>query len=169
MHDWLGFVSFRWLVLVHVAAAMGVLLAHGGSAAAILRLPKERDLERAKALLEMSQATVGLMWTAFALLALSGVVLMLVEHAWRLTWVWGSAIVLLLLSLGMSFLGTQPFNRLRHAAGLPHFDGKRMQPGGAVDEPAFRREIARLKPGLVLALGLVGYGVILYLMVIRPA
>jgi hypothetical protein len=169
MHAWLGFIPIRWLVLVHVASAMGLLLAHGGSAAAMLRMRKERDVERVKALLEMSQAAVGAMWTVLGALGISGILLMLVEHTAPRTWAWGSIVVFVLLSGSMSFLGSRPFNRIRHAAGLPYFDGKRMTPAGPVDRAAFDREMAKLKPALTTAIGLVGYGLILYLMVMRPA
>lgn len=168
MHGALAWIPLRWLVFLHVASAMGLLLAHGGSATAMLRLRHENEVERVKALLELSGSTLALTWVALLALGLTGVLLMLIEHTWRLAWAWGSIIVLAALSASMSALGARPFNRMRHAAGLPWFDGRRRQAGGAIDPEAVERERARLRPRLLLALGLLGYALLLWLMMFRP-
>ncbi len=48
---------YRWIVFVHVGAALVFMLAHGASASVAFRLRRERDVARLSALLDLSGAS----------------------------------------------------------------------------------------------------------------
>jgi hypothetical protein len=62
-----------------------------------------------------------------------------------------------------------PFNRLRQAAGLPFFDGRRSHPAAlpASDE-VVRAAAAAILPAEVTAMGVVPIALILWLMMFKP-
>jgi len=51
---------YNWLVYLHLLGIFGFLRAHGASASAAVALRRERSLERARALLELSGRSTGL-------------------------------------------------------------------------------------------------------------
>ena len=59
---------YIWVVFLHVAGTLGFALAHGTSMFVALKLRKERDLERVKALLEVSSSSVIVMYVSLLLL-----------------------------------------------------------------------------------------------------
>lgn len=165
--DW---VPLRWVVLAHVLSAFAFLVLHAPSMAAMLRLRRERDPAAVRALLEMSRAASGWAWAAWAFLAGTGAALATLEHAWTRPWVWGSVVVLVLVSGLMSPLAAQAFNEARHAAGLPWFDGKGVRPAGTADPEALARalDVVRRRALGVALLGAAGLAVLTWLMVARP-
>ncbi|HEU5349544.1 MAG TPA: hypothetical protein VFU63_13115, partial [Ktedonobacterales bacterium] len=48
---------YRWIVFVHVLGVFGFLLAHGAAAVVAFRLHGEREVERVRALLELSRGS----------------------------------------------------------------------------------------------------------------
>ena len=52
---------YPWLVFVHLLGLFGFLLAHGASSSAAFALRRERNLERVRALLELSANSYGVM------------------------------------------------------------------------------------------------------------
>lgn len=171
MHAWLGWVPLRALILLHVLSAFAFLLAHGPSIAVMLRLRKERDPRVVSALLDTSRQWSQASWGAWAFLALTGALLASVEHAWGKPWVWGSVVVLVLVTGLMSPLAANVMNHARAAAGLRYFDGRRMHPGGepldqAALDAALEKVRARTWP--VMILGVVGTVVLVWLMTWKP-
>lgn len=171
MHAWLA-AALPALVLVHVVSAFAFALVHGPSVFALWSIRGERDPARLAALLDLSRRANGASWSTFMVLGLSGLALAFAEHTWREPWVWGSAVVLVLLTLSMSFLGAQPFNHMRGALGLEWFTGKGVEPAtGVVDLAALEKAHAmvRVRGPWVTAVGLVGLALLVWLMVARPA
>lgn len=171
MHPWLA-AALPALVLLHILCAFGFVLAHGPSAYAMWRLRVEREPPRAAALLDMSTAATAAGWATLALLGVTGALLASAEHTWGLAWVWGSAAVLVAVSLSMSLLAARPFNEARHALGLRWFDGKRQREAThVVDEPAFHDALRtiRARAPAVLGIGVAGLVALVWLMVDRPA
>ena len=169
MHPYLG-AWYQTLVLLHVVSAFLFVLVHGPSIAALWRLRVERELPAVRALLDMSRAWSGYSWMAWGFLAVTGSALASVRHGWRAPWVWGSVVVLVLVSGAMSPLAARAFNEARHAAGLPYFDGKGMQPARPPDERALASALAviRERSLAIAAIGFVGLALLVWLMVERP-
>lgn len=169
--DALAWIPLRWLVFAHVLSAFAFLLVHGPSIFAMMLLRRERELARVQALLDMSRYASGLSWAAWGFVALTGGLLAFKEHTWSLPWVWGSLVVLVLVTGSMSPLAANAFNHARGAAGLPWFDGKRLHPGGAPDPAALPGALDRIRrrAPLVLAIGTVGALALIWLMVYKPS
>lgn len=170
MHAWPDFLPLRWLVLAHVLSAFAMLVVHAPSMGILLRLRTERDPAAVRALLDLSRNTTGWTWAAWAMLGLTGATLAFVEHTWGRPWVWGSAVVLGVVTGLMSPLAARAFNEARHAAGLPWFDGKGMRPAGPLDPRALDAALAviRQRAWAVTLLGTAGAVVLVWLMVMRP-
>lgn len=171
MHEWLSWLPLRWLVFLHVLSAFAFLLVHGPSIAAMLMLRREREPGAVRALLDMSRHASGWMWAAWSLLALTGALLASVQHAWRSTWVWGSVVVLVVVTGAMSPLAANAFNQARSAAGLPWFDGRRIHPAGPPDPAAVEKALAtvRARTPFTVALGVAGAVALVWLMTYKPA
>jgi uncharacterized membrane protein len=168
--DALAWIPIRWLVFLHVLSAFAFLLFHGPSIFAMMLLRRERDVAKVRALLEMSRYASGLSWASWAFLALTGALLTLIEHTWKLPWVWGSLLVLVFVTGVMSPLAASAFNHARGAVGLPWFDGKRMQPAGPGDPAAVGPALDRIRARapLVLAIGTAGALALVWLMSYKP-
>lgn len=165
--DTFGWLPIRWLVFAHVLSAIAFLLVHGTSVAAMLMLARTRHPEGARALLEMSRHSRGPMWIAWASLGATGALLALAQHAWRQEWVWGSALVLIVVTGVMSPLAAQPFNEARHALGLPFFGHARTAGQEPMPLEEALAQIRRRAP-LVLAVGVTGAVLLVWLMSYRP-
>lgn len=160
---------YSWLVFLHIAGALGFMLAHGASASAAFALRHERRLERVQALLELSASSYGIMYLSLLVLLVSGIAAGFLGGWWGRGWIWASLGLLIAIGVAMSVWGSRVYGGARKAAGLPYFEnGKRHPPR----EPAGAAEIeARLAMGhplLLTAIGLGGLGVILWLMVFKP-
>ena len=160
---------YRWLVYLHILGAFGFLLAHGGSASAVFRVRREQTPDGLRAILQLSNASFNVMYGFLLLMIVAGVVSGFLGHWWGGAWIWASLALLVVTAVGMFFLATGFFNRLRRAAGLSWFDGRRDHPA---EPPAAPEEIARLKasgrPVLTTVLGLLPIALIVWLMVFKP-
>lgn len=160
---------YSWLVFLHIAGALGFMLAHGASASAAFALRRERRLERVQALLELSASSYGVMCLSLLVLLVSGIAAGFLGGWWGRGWIWASLGLLIAIGVAMSVWGSRIYGGARKAAGLPYFENGKQQPPL---RPAGAAEIeARLAQGHPLpltAIGLGGLGVILWLMVFKP-
>jgi hypothetical protein len=170
VHPWLA-PHVPALVVLHVLASFGFVLLHAPSMTAMLVLRRERRLERVQAMLEMSGSASAYSWAGLTALGLTGLALAAAQHTWRAPWVWGSMLVLFLVTFTMSPMAARAFNEARHAAGLPYFDGRGRTQAGAADPEALERalDVIRRRAPAVLAIGLLGLALLVWLMVARPA
>src|SRR5438045_1050055 len=90
-------VTNDW-IYVHLAGVFGFLVAHGTSAAVGLRLRKEREPARARALLDLSASSLNLANISLVVLLVGGIVAGVKEHAWDEGWIWAGLGVLVALS-----------------------------------------------------------------------
>ena len=160
---------YSWLVFLHIAGALGFMLAHGASASAAFALRRERRLERVQALLELSASSYGVMYLSLLVLLVSGIAAGFLGGWWGRGWMWASLGLLIVIGVAMSVWGSRLYRRAHKAAGLPNIENRKRHPPRA---PAGAAEIeARLAMGnplLLTAIGLGGLGVILWLMVFKP-
>ena len=160
---------YRWLVFLHILGAFGFLLAHGGSASAAFRVRREQTLEGLRAVLVLSSSSFSLMYASLLLMLLAGIASGFLGHWWGRGWIWASLAVLIATAVAMYFQSTGFFNRLRRAAGLPWFDGRREH---AAEPPASHEELLRAqasgRPLATTALGVLPIALILWLMMFKP-
>ena len=172
---------YPWVVYAHVASVFAFLLAHGVSAGVLFKLRGERKVERIRALLDLSKASIGWTYTFLILLGLSGGTAAYLGDWWRQGWVWASAALLILIALAMDWIGDPYYDRLRMAVGLEEPKepkepkGRKGAPapqGPLPDTPAGEEKLNRLlrspRPLLLALVGIVGLAAILWLMLLKP-
>lgn len=171
---------YLWLVFVHVAAILLLLLMHGGVLAATYALRQERQPERLVALLDLSALTFDsrrtfgrIFWLDLLAVVFSGVALMVMGGFWRFGWPWVSIAVFAGIMIAMARFGSGPMVDLRRAAGVPWIKREGIgrpewMPAEAVDPPGIESALTRVRPGFLTAIGAGGFLVLLWLMMFKP-
>lgn len=145
------------------------MVAHGTSIAISFRLKQEQEVERIKAMLDVS----GTMWAAMMLSLLvagiAGIVLGFMLSWWSEWWIWISIVLLLVITIWMFTIGQGTYHQLRRSLGMPFQAGSKEIPA---QEPAPVEEsyaiIAGTKPGLMMLVGYGGFIVVIWLMMFKP-
>ncbi len=148
---------YRALVLVHVAAVFGFLLAHGTPVFVAFRIRSERNPDRLRTLLETSRDCVGLIHLSLFLVVVTGIALAFFGSWWGHGWIWASMATLVLIWIAMWLLGTRHYDRARLASGATTFY---RVTGAAPAAPS--------QPFVMSAIGGTGLVVLLWLMLFKP-
>jgi len=161
---------YQWIVYLHIASAFVFLMAHGTSAGMVFWMRRESLPERIRPVLDFSASATSITGNISMLAILvTGIVAGIMETWFSFGWIWTSIGLLLAISMGMFFMGTVYYSKVRKAVGLPYMDKGKQQPAVA---PAGESEIVALvRAGMPLATaasGGVGLAVILWLMVFKP-
>ena len=160
---------YQLLVLLHVVGVFGFLMAHGVSAGVAFRLRAERNLDKVRALLELSAASYPVMYGSLLLLLVLGIILGFMGSWWGRAWIWVSLVVFVAIFMVMGRFGSRVYGEARKLAGLPYFD--RGKPHAPI-EPASAAEVnaalAQGNPVLLTAIGFGGIAVIAWLMMFKP-
>lgn len=157
-----------WLKLLHVAAGFTFALAHGVSAFTTLRLRGERDPGRVTALLDLSKLSLPVTDAAIVVLLVSGIIGGFVGNYWGHLWIWISIGVLVLLFAFMSVRGVQHHDAIRHGLGLKGFYDHGKTPAPDPDPAALAKALDSPRAIELAAVGFIGLGVLLWLMVVKP-
>ncbi len=162
-------VLYEWLVWAHIVSIFGFLAAHGGSSLAIFSIRKTREVERLRALLEMSRLSATISYVFVLLVLATGVTLGFLGGYWGQLWIW-TAIVVAFVMIGLMFrLGTARFNSLRKAVGLAYNEGRKKQPPLPVaDAASLEKLLSSTRPMELSAIGAGGLLLIAWLMVFKP-
>lgn len=162
-------VLIRWLIFLHVLSALTFFLAHGASAAMAFKIRKEMDFARIRAMLDLSDSTLELMFVSFLSMGLTGLALPFFIHIWNKGWVWVSIALMLFVFTWMVRMNERAYKVLRKLVGLPYRQGSKEFPA---EPPASTEEIAAfLEKSHVTGLVVVGYMIpafVLWLMIFKP-
>jgi hypothetical protein len=162
-------ILIRWLIFLHVLSALTFFLAHGASAAMVFKLRKETDFTRIRAMLDLSESTVELMFVSFLAMGLTGVALPFFIHIWNKAWVWLSVILMIFVFIWMVWMNERAYKTLRKLVGLPYRQGSKEY---AAESAASVQEVTALLRKLdVTGLIVVGYLIpafVLWLMIFKP-
>ncbi|MBI3647434.1 MAG: DUF2269 family protein [Actinobacteria bacterium] len=143
---------------LHIVGGLGFLAAHGATAAVAVRLRKEREPDRIRALLDLSRSTRPWMHASLLVLLVAGVVMGFQGHYWGAGWIW-TALILLVLLLAAAFpLAVPYYVRVRRA----------VAPGGELPPGELDRLLSSSRPIVIAVVETVGILVIVYLMVLKP-
>jgi len=160
---------YPWLVFLHVIATFGFLLAHGASASVSFRLRSERNLDRLRALIELSAGSYGVMYASLGLLLLTGIIAAFMGNWWGRGWIWLSLGLLVAIMVAMTTLGSGYYGQVRKAAGLQFMEGTRPHPPLEPASPeVIDALLARGRPMLIAVIGFGGIAVIAWLMMFKP-
>jgi hypothetical protein len=162
-------MMYRWLVLLHVLAVFGFLMAHGISVGVAVRLRRERKLEQIQALLNLSSSSLGVLHGSLAILFLTGIVNGFIGHWWSRGWIWLSLGLLIAIYIYMGIAASGYYSRVRKAVGLAYMES--FKPHLPV-EPACAEEInTLLSQSRPVTLAVAGFGslaIIAWLMMFKP-
>jgi hypothetical protein len=162
--DW-----YPWIRLLHVLAGFGFVLAHGASALAAVRIRGEREPSRVAALLDLSSASLGLMYFSLLVLLAAGVTAGFVGGFWGEAWIWVAIGVLVIVTVAMYPLGSQHYAKVRRAVGQKAYgDQKDAPPPEPMDGDELAVLLASSRPFVLAAIGGIGLTIILWLMVVKP-
>ena len=159
----------RWLVFVHVLAAIGFFFFHGVSATMAFRIRRETDLERIRALLDLSSASIPWMGVSFLVMGLTGMILPFLVHIWDRIYIWLSIGLILAVFIYMALFNETHYKELRRMVGLPYMKGSKSYPA---EVPCSPQEVeAHIKSTNVVPLAIAGFAVpaiVLWLMLFKP-
>ena len=162
-------ILIRWLVFLHVLAALTFFLAHGTSAAMAFKIRKERDFARIGAMLDLSWSTMVLMGVSFLVMALTGLILPFLVRIWNKGYIWASIVLMLFVFIYMAMFNETRYKQLRRLVGLPYMKGSKQLPA---EPPSSPEEVTALldktSPTGLLVVGYVIPAVVLWLMIFKP-
>jgi len=162
-------ILIRWLIFLHVLAALTFFLAHGTSAAMAFKIRKETDFARIGAMLDLSWSTMILMGISFVVMGLIGIILPFLIHIWNRGYIWASIVLMLFVFIYMGIFNETHYKQLRRQVGLPYRKGSKELPA---EPPSSPEEVSTLlKKTSVTGLVVVGYVIpafVLWLMIFKP-
>ena len=162
-------ILIRWLIFLHILAALTFFLAHGTSAAMAFKIRKETDFARIGAMLDLSWSTMVLMGISFGVMGLTGIILPFLIHIWNRGYIWASIVLMLFVFIYMAAFNETRYKQLRRLVGLPYMKGSKQLPA---EPPSSPDEVAALlNKTSVTGLVVVGYiipTVVLWLMIFKP-
>lgn len=162
-------ILIRWLVFVHVLAALTFFLAHGTSAAMAFQVRKETDFNRIRALLDLSWSTMVVMGVSFLVMGLTGLILPFMVQIWNKGYIWLSIVLMLFVFIYMAMFNEKHYKELRRLVGLPYMRGNKQLPA---EPPSSPEEVsALLKRTNAWSLTVAGYvipAIVLWLMIFKP-
>jgi NADH:ubiquinone oxidoreductase subunit 2 (subunit N) len=161
---------YQFWVFLHLAGVFGLLLSHGVSAGVSLSLRRERDAERVRALLDLSNWAMSGFYVSLLVLLGGGITAGFLGHWWGDRWIWAGLGMLLAVMVAMYALATPYYRRVRQAVGLqtPAQKKKGEEPGPPASAEEFDRLLRSWRPWALLVVGVGGLLVILWLMVLKP-
>ena len=152
---------YQWFVFVHLVGLVLFLMAHGTSAFVAFRMRTLRDVASVSDYLAMSQTATRAMYVGFLFLLIGGAAAATVNDFWTTPWVLGSIVVFVAVLIGMWVVGASYYYKLRDLIA-----GKDGQP--PISEEALAVYLDSRRPEMLLAIGLGGLIVIVWLMVLKP-
>jgi hypothetical protein len=162
---------YQWLIFAHILGVFGFLFAHGASAAVAFALPRQREVERIRALLDLSRGVATVGSVSLLILLAAGITLGFIGSLWNQGWIWISLGLFILIGITMTPLGSRPLNRIRQtidpAATKPANSRSSADTAMAMDKqlPAL---LAATHPWLLTIVGGGGLVLILWLMLFKP-
>ena len=154
---------YRWWVFVHLLGVFGLVLSHGVSVFALLRIRAESDPRRVAYLIELSGASMPAFYASLLFLLIGGVGAGFNGDWWDSGWIW-TAIVLLFLTFGLMSAIAGPYFRKLGVVATSRADGS-----DVVSEEEFARLRRSPRGWTISAIGFGGFLLILILMFWKPS
>ena len=156
------------VVFVHATTILLFFVAHGTSMAVAFALKRETEPARVRALLDLSRFSLGMPIVVLVVIGLlTGIVAGFMGGHWGTGWLWISIVLFVLVGGLMTPMATFRLKPIRAAAGMPAETGVPEAPPQENPEE-LRRLIDAWNPMVPASMGLIGFIVILYLMLVKP-
>jgi MFS family permease len=160
---------YPWVVLLHIVGAFVFVASHGVAIWMTIQISRERDRTRMAALLDLSAASLGGLYTGLLLLLIGGIWGGILGGWFGRLWIWLALVVLIGITVVMYLVATPYFRTLRGALGIKSQYGPKDAPEPVPLPDADVVALAARSPVAVLsAVGVGGLLLILWLMVIKP-
>src|SRR5690348_11692780 len=104
---------YQWFVFAHILGVFSFLFAHGTAAAVAFALPRQREIERVRVLLDLSRGVTMVANVSLLVLLAAGITAGFMGNWWGQGWIWVALGLFLLVGVTMTLLGSGPLNRLR--------------------------------------------------------
>ncbi len=162
---------YQWFVFAHVLGVFGFLLAHGTAAAVAFALPRQREIERVRVLLDLSRGVTMVANVSLLVLLAGGITAGFMGNWWGQGWIWTALGLFILLGVTMTLLGSRPLNRLRQLVHADNPSRSEMISHASLDASAEKQLAVLLDathPWLLTVIGGGGLVLILWLMMFKP-
>jgi hypothetical protein len=160
---------YHLVVFLHVICVFGYLLAHGVSVTVSFALQKERDVNRVRALLDLSAASYPWMMRLMWAFLLFGIIAVFMGEWQAQVWPWLSLVLGFLIFVGMAAFGANHYGAARKILGLRYnVKGKWFAPEPAGNSEEAFALLAKTNPVLLTVIGYGGFAVITWLMTAKP-
>jgi hypothetical protein len=161
-----------WVVYAHILGGFAFAAGHGVSATMAFRLRSERDPARIAAILDLSLwslSPVSLMSIGFVVLFVSGIAAGFTGGYWGRYWIWVALGLLVVITGLMTPVGAGHYNKVRVAIGQkPARDKSETRAPAPLPPDQLEPLLMASTPWILVALGGIGFAVILLLMVFKP-
>lgn len=158
-----GDVPYAWIRFLHILTAIGFVAIHGASIIVLYAIRGERDRNRIEGILDFSAGTATAMYVSLAAVVGTGVWLGYEVRGWfKQPWYWWSLVLLIATSVVMFFIAKPFTKRVRAACEI--------RPSGVprVSDDELAATLRSSRTHVIMAIGVLGLGLILYLMVFKP-
>jgi hypothetical protein len=152
---------YQWFVFTHLVGLVLFVFAHGVSAFVSWQVRTLRDPAVITGYLTMSNQAVRVMYVGLLLLLVGGAAAATEAGLWPKPWVWGSAIVLIVVLVAMWALAASYYYKLRDLLA-----GKEGQP--PIGPEALAVYLDSRRPEMIAGVGAVGLLILIWLMVAKP-
>jgi hypothetical protein len=157
---------YQWLILLHVAAVLAFMLAHGTHVAVMWRMRAEADPEVSLTLFNTLSSSLTLR-VLLAVIVGSGVLAGFTGSWWSRGWMWASLVVLAGISVAMWRYGGSYWDAVQNAA-TRAVEARSSEPPDAAAQRAFDAARGGWQTVGLSVIGLGGLAVILWLMMFKP-
>ena len=158
---------YSWWVYLHILGAFAFVFAHGASALAAFRIRATRDPVQIRTLLDVSSLAIGVMYIGLLLLLIGGIAAGIAGERFDEGWIWAALVILIVIIVAMYAMATPFYGQLRVAAGARAKDSN-VDPNPVVSQSDIDALAGSNRPAVLLAIGAIGFLVILWLMVLKP-
>jgi MFS family permease len=158
---------YSWWVYLHILGAFAFAFGHGASGLAAFRIRATRDPAQVRTLLDVSGMSLGVTYVGLLLLLVGGIAAGIAGDHFGRGWIWAALVILVLIMVAMYMLATPFYGQLRVAAGSRAKDPK-VDPTPMESQADIDRLAGSNRPTVLLAVGVIGFLVILWLMILKP-
>jgi len=159
---------YEWVLFFHVVGALVFMMSHGVSIFVAFQLQQEREVDRIRALMDLSTLSLRGTWGSILLLLAAGIALGFMGKWWSHGWLWVSIGIIIIVAVSMFIISARAYYPLRTAVGLPDPWTKTDELGEVADDDEIRTLIKAGHPQLMAIIGLGGLFIILGLMMFKP-
>ena len=159
---------YKWVLFLHVIGTFVFMMSHGVSIFVAFRLQQEEEINRIRALLDLSSLSLRGLWGSTLILLGAGIALGFMGNWWGQGWVWLSIGIFIVVAVVMFVISSKAYYPLRTAVGLPDPWSKAEELGEVATRDEIKAVINAGHPWLMTVIGLGGFFTILGLMMFKP-